>query len=369
MPAKKADQVNSFALTGLRSGQARCAAPVVIDQPEGKPAKWRLNSGAVMLTWIGGLGYCALVIDLATARFEAAEIPMLREHSQWAGPIGRWTAGSIDATGIYGSPIVYTPETDAEKDMPSLREGAEVAALIKRKHPWQASVTATSALSDYERVLPGQSVVVNGQPVTASDDIDAPPLYVAHNSIISEASVCLFGADADTGAVAASRSTTTPEPTMSKPEDRIVALLKRFPGDKNASRIAVSLSKGMTDEQITVELSDAKDADHAAAIAAKDAEIAKLKEGDTAKDAKITELQAKLDALKTDSVDSEKIPDATGGESKNAAPKTYQQGVAILKREGSKLDGFKLRTAVLKRFPSLRHEGAGGIPNAVPVKA
>lgn len=353
MPAKKVDQVNSDALTGLRAGQVRCAAPVVIDQPEGKPAKWRLNSGAVMLTWIGGLGYCALVIDLATARFEAAEIPMLREHSQWAGPIGRWTAGSIDATGIYGSPIVYTPETDAEKDMPSLREGAEVAALIKRKHPWQASVTATSALSDYERVLPGQSVVVNGQSVTASDDLDAPPLYVAHNSVISEASVCLFGADADTGAVAASRSTTTPEPTMSKPEDRIAALLKRFPGDKNASRIAVSLSKGLTDEQITVELSDAKDADHAATLAAKDAEIAKLNETNTANTAKIAELQAKLDALKT-GTEEEKTPSATKGESENSAPKTYQQGVAILKREGTKLIGFELRSAVLKRFPKLR---------------
>ena len=349
----------------LRSGQSRCAAPVsVVDQPEGKPAKWRLNSGAVMLTHIGGMGRCALVIDLATARFEATEIPMLRDHSTWYGPIGRWSNLSVDLTGIYGSPNVYTPTTDAEAQMPSLREGAEVAALIARKHPWQASVEATAALSDYERILPGQSATVNGQSVTASDDLDAPPLYVAHNAVISEASVCLFGADADTGAVAASRSTTNPEPTMSKPEDRIVALLKRHPGDKNAARVAVALSKGKTDEEITSELSDAASADAAAALTAEQAAHTATKTELATATAKVSELQAQIEALKDPeaaAVAATKVPDATAGESKNAAPKSVVSGMAILKREGSKLDGFGLRKAALTRWPALRKD----IPAAV----
>lgn len=351
----------------LRNGQIRCAAPVVVvDQPAGKPAKWRLNSGAVMLTWIGGLGYCALVIDLATARFEADRITMLREHSQWTGPIGRWENLTIeaagDAAGIYGTPIVYTPDPakPVELDMPSLRAGAEVAALIERKHPWQASVTATSAVSDYERVLPGQSVVVNGQPVTASDDLDAPPLFIARNSVISEASVCTFGADADTGSVAASRSTTIQESTVNKPDERLTALLARHPGDKNAARIAIALSKGKTDAEITAELSEAADADHKAALAAKDAEIAKLKEENTANTTKLADLQAKLDALKGEG-NEEEAPKATKGESENAAPKSVAAGMALLSKEGSKLTGFKLRSAALSRWPALRKD----IPKAV----
>lgn len=364
MPTKKDDQNRIDPVTHLRLGQAHCAAPViVVDQPEGKPAKWRLNSGAVMLTWVGGLGLVALVIDLATARFEADRISMLREHDQWTGPIGRWENLTVEAAGdtagIYGTPIVYTPDPTkpAEAEMKSLKAGGEVAALIERKHPWQASVTATSAVSDYERVLPGQSTLVNGQSITASDDIHAPPLFIARNSVISEASVCTFGADADTGSVAASRtSTPATEPTMS---DRLTALLNRH-GDKHAGRIAIALKANKTDDQISVELSDATEADHKAALAAEAAKTAgvqaKLDEATT----KLADLQAKLDALKVGD-EGEATPPATEGESKNSAPKSVTAGMAILKREGSKLDGFKLRSAALHRWPALRKE----IPAAV----
>lgn len=340
----------------LRTGQVMCAAPVSqIEQPADKPKRWRLNSGAEMQTWVEGIGHCRLVIDLASARFEAPEIPMLREHDTWYGPIGRWTNGIADQTGIYGTPVVYTPDPTkpAEMEMNSLRVGGEVAALMARNHPWQASVKITAGLSDYERVMPGTSVDVNGRVITAGDDLHDVPLLICRNGVISEASVCLFGADANTGSVAASRSTPTTETTMSKPDDRIVALLKRH-GEKHAARIAVALSKGKTDEEITVELSDAAEADHKAALAAKDAELAKANETNAALTKSVADLQAKLEALKPGDKEEEEIPPATEGESKNSAPKTYRDGVAILKREGSKLDGFKLRTAVLKRFPSLR---------------
>lgn len=346
----------------LRTGQVLCAAAVSqIEQPADKPARWRLNSGAEMQTWVEGIGHCRLVIDLASVKFEAPEIPMLREHSTWYGPIGRWTAGIADLTGIYATPIVYTPNDDAEREMPSLREGAEVAALMARKHPWQASVKVTASLGDYERVLPGAVVEVNGATLTAGDDLHDIPLLICRNGVIGEASVCLFGADSNTGSVAASRSTTTPEPTMSKPEDRIAALLKRH-GEKHASRIAIALSKNKSDEEIAVELSDATDTDHKAALAAKDEEITKLKADLAAANTTATDLQAKLDALKGDDEETEEeTPAATAGESKNGAPKSFNDGVAILKREGTKLVGFKLRSAVLKRFPALRKD----IPAAV----
>lgn len=349
---------------------AICAAlAAIVDQGANKPKRWCLNSGARMQTSVAQLGDIELVIDLASATFEHPEISMLREHGRKPSPsadswdnsyinaIGRWTGTSVDAAGIWGTPIVYTPDPTKplESDMPCLREGAEVAALMERGHPWQASV---KIYGDYEQVAPGQSVEVNGRIETANDDLDAPRLYICRRGIITEASVCLFGADSNTGAVAASRSNSTQatETTMS---DRLEALLKRH-GNKHAGVIAIALAAKKTDDQIAAELSDAADADHKAALAAKDEEIAKLNETNTANATKIAELQSKLDALKTDEPTTE-TPPATKGESSNAAPKSIIAGMAILKKEGFKGNGFQMKSAALSRWPALRKE----IPAAV----
>lgn len=347
---------------------AICAALATqVDQGANKPKRWRLNSGARMHTSVAQLGDIELIIDLASVTFDSPEIPMLREHGRrpstspddyYINAIGRWSEASADAQGIWGTPNIYTPKTPLEEKMGCLLEGAEVAALMERGHPWQASV---KIYGDYEQVAPGQSIEVNGRVEVANDDLDAPRLYVCRRGIVTEASVCLFGADSQTGAVAASRSTPTQatETTMS---DRLEALLKRH-GNKHAGVIAIALAAKKTDDQIAVELSDAQDADHKAALAAKDAEIAKLNEANTANSAKLAELQTKLDALKTgdETKDEKETPPATKGESSNSAPKSIVAGMAILKREGSKLDGFKLKAATLTRWPALRKE----IPAAV----
>lgn len=353
-------------LAALPAGHAVCASPVVqVDQGEGKPKRWRLNSGARMKTQIGGIGRALLIIDLAGVTFEHPEFSMLREHGRqpateadenawYVNPIGRWMQTAVDATGIYGVPNVYTPESPLEEKMHSMLEGAEVAALIKRGHPWQASVRIIGDTADYELVAPGQSAVVNGRTEVADDDLDAPPLLICRRCVVTEASVCLFGADSQTGAVAASRTTTqATETTMS---DRLEALLKRH-GNKHAGAIAIALAAKKTDDQISAELSDAQEADHKAALAAKDAELAKLTEANAALTKSVTEMQTKLEALKTDDDkedEEKKTPAATAGESKNSAPKSVLAGMAILTKEGSKLTGFKLRAAALSRFPKLR---------------
>lgn len=354
----------------LLNGQARCAAPAgQIPDAAGKVVRWRLNSGARMRTCVGGIGECELIIDLSGVSFEHPEIPMLREHgrrpniegSDWyIVPCGRFTGCAVDPTGIYGVPLVYTPETPAEEEMPSLKEGGEVAALMKRGHPWQSSVVITGALAQYERVNPGQDAQVNGRTEAAGDHIDALPLFILRAGVVSEASVCLFGADADTGAVAASR----PDPTNPKkpesPVSDIKALLARH-GKKHAAFLANAVADGKSDEQIAAELSASVETDHNAALAAKDAELTKANAALTAANAKTAELQAKLDAMADPEADAEKNADGTpkdktvaAGTSANGMPKDILAGMAALSKEGSKLIGFPLRKAALKRWPALR---------------
>lgn len=344
----------------LRAGQAICAAPMVEQTPAAadKPARWCLNSGAAMHTWVEGIGECVLVVDLAGVSFEAPEIPMLREHSTWS-VIGRWT-GLLSAipAGITGTPIVYAPETDAEQEMPCLREAGEVAALMKRKHPWQASIKITGALSDYEHVLPGQSAAVNGRSETVDPGLGIP-FVILRKGVVSEASVCLFGADSKTGAVAASRTSTNP--TQESPvSDRLKALLARH-GKKHAGHIAVALNEGKSDDEISASLSAAVESDHAAALAAEQAKSADLATKLAAEQAKSADLATKLAALSVpgeetnaDGTPKTKVPAA--GESENGAPKDLNAGMAALTAAGSKLTGFKLRSAALAKWPSLRKQ-------------
>jgi hypothetical protein len=286
--------------------------------------------------------------------FEAPEMPMLYEHQTWPGPIGRWSGMTVDASGITAAPNVYRPVDDHEREMPIFQQSAQVAALMDRKHPWQASIKITGALEDYERVLPGQPVAVNGRTELASDDVDDPPLFILRRGVASEASVCLFGADADTGALAASRTNhpTTPESSM----ERLKVLLARH-GEKHAARIAVALSAGQTDDQIAASLSAAAESDHAAALAAVNTELATTKAALAAANTQIAALNTKLAALAPaddKAAGDAETPPATEGESKNGAPKSVHEGMAQLSREGSKLTGFPLRSAVLKRWPTLR---------------
>lgn len=344
----------------MMKGQSICASEVVEIKiaSETKKSTWRLNSGARMLTAIRDFGDVELVIDLSGVTFEQSRISMLREHgrrasvvaddSWYVNPIGHWENPRVDETGIYGQPVVYTPRTPFEEKMPLMIEGGEVAALIERNHPWQASVKITG---DYERVAPGQSVTVNGRIEIASDDLDAPPLMICRTGIISEASICLFGADSNTGSVAASRQSTDKKeiPVM---KERLTALLKAH-NNKHAGKIAVALSLGKTDEEIAAELSAADAADTAAIITEKDAIIEKSKTDLATSTAKVAELQGKLDALKNEGDDSAQVT-ATKGESSNSKPRTVQAGMALLARENPKLTGFKLRSATLTRWPDLR---------------
>ncbi len=351
------------------AGVARLAiAAEAMPEVAGAAPLWRLNSGAAMLTRVEGINQGALillVIDLASVTFAAPEIDIMREH--YTGPIGRWT--SLIATlngpkgpGIYGSPIFYTSTDEAERGMYLLAQADEVAALLKRKHPWQASVEIGATVENYELIPPGASVELNGATYTAPSGPNDPPMYVIHNGVSGEASVCLRGADTDTGPTlfASRTSGTTPTPESSMD---LKALLAKYAPAQHG-HVALLFSEGKKPEEIATALL-------AEESKGKDDEITKLNsdlaaankakvDAQAASDAKIAELQGKIDALKTPGDEGDKgdkgLPPAggDGGKGQHAAPKTVTAGMAQLSREGSKATGFDLRKAALAKWPSLR---------------
>ena len=364
--AAPAVEARELSIGGARCAMAAEAIAPAANAPAGAAPLWRLNSGAVMLTRVQGLNQGApilLVIDLATVQFAAPEIDIMREHS--VGPIGRWTNLVSTLTGpkgpgIYGSPILYTPATEAEADMWLLREAAEVQALLTRKHPWQASVEIGAPVDSYEFVAPGETVSYNGQDYTAPDGPNDPSMYVVHNGVVPEASVCLRGADTQTGPTLFASKNASTTSTKDNPMD-LSALLAKY-AEKHHGKIARLHAAGKkADEIASALLADDK--------AATDGEIADLKakvaesEKNHAavlaeRDAKVAELQGKLDALKSPTEETEVTPPAgtDGGKatSQNAAPKTVTEGMARLQAAGVKGNGFALRKAVLAKWPGLR---------------
>lgn len=355
-------------IRALPMGGARCAAVAQLAeiQVDDKPlAVWRLNAGSAMLTTIEQLNQgqpILLVIDLETVNFSGASIEMLREHDEHR-LIGRWEnlsaglAGPI-GPGIYGAPVLYTPESDLEKDIWLMREALEVAALLKRGHPWQASVTVYGREEDYELVPVGVTLAANGTTYTPSPD--GPPMYVGRNLTADEASVCRRGADILTGPTARnSRTDSTPLPETPAMDKIIKAMLAAYPA-RHHGLIARLALDGKGEGEIAAKLMEEDGKDHAAELAKLTAALEAAKTSEAAKDATIAELQAKLDEMKKAAGETETTVTGDGDPTAHlAAPKTIKEAMAKLTAEGSKLVDWDLRKAALTRWPSLRK----GIPS------
>lgn len=352
-------------------GVARCAqAAEAVPVAAGIAPAWRLNSGAEMITSIDGIANGApmvLVIDLASVEFAAAEIKMMREH--WIGPIGRWTNLVADLNGpkgpgLYGTPIFYASETETERELPLLREADEVAALLRRKHPWQASVEIGGALEQYELVAPGASVEVNGTTLIAESGPGAPPFYVLRGGLVTEASVCLDGADADTGPTLLASRHAAQSTIKDTPMD-LKALLAKY-AEKHHGAIARLHAGGKTADEIATAMlaADKKESDDELATLKADLAAARtaLASAEAAAATKVKELQDQLDGLKPPGGEGggDALPAGGDATSQHAAPKTVTAGMARLSAAGDKRSGFALRNAALAKWPGLR----AGLPKA-----
>lgn len=147
----------------------------------GRRFKMSMYSGRIVQTFYWG----KLAIDLNGIQPARKELPALREHDR-TRIVGWHDSISIDENGVRseGRFAASTPD------------GQEVLALAQEGYPWQASMTAEPKV--IEHVKEGAAAEVNGLTMTG-------PGYIFRKSLLYEGSFCALGADADTGAVAASK--------------------------------------------------------------------------------------------------------------------------------------------------------------------
>jgi len=299
--------------------------------------RWRLYSGAVIQQlWDlgdkrGGFQAVDVVVDLSTVRLAKPAIPALYNH--WSDAIvGCWKDGDVRPTGedagIYASLDLYRT---GEGHLP---EADRVAALLDAGHPWEASIGGDERIGfDLEEIKAGTTVSINGRTVQASSD---RPLFIARNVTLREASIVPFGADGQTGRIAAALAA-RPMPTSTRQENPMAdlkALLARPPAVHHgliASLVAADKPEAEIDAAVT-----------AAIIATKDAEITDLK-------AQVKAAQDQITVLKAGK-GSETTPNTTGGDG-TAQPKTRLEAHALLRADGFK--GAVLVSECRKRWPTL----------------
>jgi hypothetical protein len=337
---------------------AEAIQPAEGAKPKTNGGRWRLNAGSEMQTRVWGVNMrgsgwdeypepIRLVIDLATAQFAKPVIPALSDHITWSSAytIGNWSNPEVTAAGMTADLRIYEPANEVQAT--AMAEGVRVKAFMDQGHPWEASIGCepVNGIDDYQLVRAGQSVQVNGKTFSGDGDM---PLYVLRNSRSHEASVVLFGADSDTGRVAAHRqpSTVSKEPTMTI---KLSAMLAKYPDHKALVSELVAVALDLADDKRpTAEALDAsigvavKDAIAKANLDALTAENVRLKAELESKGGNKGEPPAggKVIAKKTGSA--EKPPAFTGGDDAGDAPESLFAGMKQLAAGGCELRGFKL---------------------------
>lgn len=359
MPATTPTQTDDRPSRPLAVRLAAEAVAKVGDTPAKNDGRWRLNAGSVMLTYVWGVnmgrdGYpqpIRLVIDLASFQFDAAVVPALYAHSSYA-LVGNWKNCTVEADGVYGDLTLYKPANDIEAEC--MADAVRVAALLRQDHPWQCSLGCAPAngLDDYEPC--DDDTEINGT-THAADDGSGYPLYVLRNGRGFEASIVLFGADSNTGRVAASltdplshlsalRAQGTPMPTAAPAQDRLKTLLSAHPQHKALVAELFANDPAVTDAAIV----------GAVKLAGLEAQVATLTSERDALKTERDALAAKLAAAPVKPVVQLGAPahPPVGGGDETTAPKTFAEARALLAKETGK-KGFALNAEVRSRFPGL----------------
>lgn len=315
---------------------------------------WQIYTGAVIQTYVWGLSdeRVDVVIDLDSLQAHREVIPALFDH--WGLPIGQWREISISAAdGIRARLHLYQSESQYAE------EGRMIAELLAQGHPWEASLGADEGeAGSWERVR--GSIEVNGRSITADED---RPLYILRSGRLFESSVVVFGADSQTGRIAAHRALLTSpphqEPPMKDPTiaERLGKLVAKF-GASAKPTIAVQLAEGKSDDDIE----SAALADLRAQLEAKDSQIAELGKQLESQATELASIQQQLaDLSATDADQGEGDGDGSATASKpprqpgdhDRTPTTLSAAMRQLQKEDGKLVGMRLRSAALKRYPHL----------------
>lgn len=327
-------------------------APRIGDGQNKARGRFKMNSGKEMQLKVPALSKnpIRVVIDLETATFASTRKTVALSEHDTIDVIGSWENGLIDKTGIYADLSVIEPRNDMEAAV--LAEAVRIGALVDAKLPIQCSVGAEPGPDGkYELVKDGDSIIVNGHKFVGDDEF---PLYILRGGEIFEGSIVTFGADSDTGRVAARKHALPPkEDPMSedsKKED-IRSRQKRLQAGidkKHHSIIASMLIEESTDQEI-------EKAVGVADLSERDTEIIQLK-------AKILEQETEIKALK-------KAPTGTQitagksaktgvdfgekTEEETEVPKTVTEAMKLEMKAGCDKRGFALRAHCIEKYKDL----------------
>ncbi len=354
---------------------ALVAGDAPVTTPRANAGRWRLYSGDAALTRVWGVEMRAgpwgptpavirMVVDLASARFAGERVRALFDHWTALDSIaGTWSAPAF-GNDLVADLNLIVPRDDAERA--AFADVVRLRAMVDAQIPIEASigVCPEAGLAGWEKVPSGATVQLNGR--TFVND-QAEPLYIARSGVIDEASFVYYGASEDTGRVAASRLNPTPQDHPMKFTAALAAVVAAtvaaFPGQDNAILAALAAVKEDTDEAgLKGVLADA----------ARTAELKQLRDENAKLKATPPAAPAAPAATATDpAVDraaaaAGALPGSSAGAGAGAdVPSDVPAAMAALRDEGSKLRGFPLRSAALRRWPDLRK----AIPNAITPKA
>ncbi len=217
--------------------------------------RWRLNAGSEMICEIKGLNKgkpFRAVVDFASMKRPQARLLMLADHEP-DRQIGYWDKVGVDLTGIYAEPHLAAPKDAIEAEV--LRDSVKFTALVRNNVPIQASVGIEPADDgSWEAVKADEKIMCNGRIYDGAGDL---PLFVLRGGELSEASLVTFGADDDTGRLAARRHSNSPAKGKTMADTPLKPLLAKF-AKKHHGLIAQCVADELDEAAITLKVQAAE---------------------------------------------------------------------------------------------------------------
>lgn len=346
------------------------------DGPEKSSGRWRVNAGSEMVMAIEGINDgnpIRVVVDLGSLSPRNPRIVALADHDP-SKVVGYWADFKIDPTvGVEAAFYCMALTPDEVAVMPDV---AKVQAQVRNNVPIQASIGAVAGPSGkWEKVAKGATVSINGKEYAGDGEL---PLYILRGGELFETSIVTFGADSETGRVAAAKK--PPVETETPMSDKLKVLLGKFP-EKHHGLVARCVAEDKDETHITNLI-------HAAELKERDDEIVKLKasidhlllKSEKKDDEEEKEVKAKAEGegcddgkMKADDYnqgDSEKKEEQEAlkkiahmaakksvkhGEGKSTTePTTVTEAMTAAMKAGAKERGFALRAKVLADNPNLK---------------
>lgn len=333
-----------------------------------RTGRWRLNAGSEMTCSVPGLHDDSkgnprpvrLVIDLTSVKAKTNRVAALANHES-DKVIGYWDGFATNEAGVEGDFHLIVPANEMEAAV--LPDAVRIGAQARAGVPLQVSVGAEAGPEGrWHLVAKGESIQVNGRTYCNDQDM---PLCVLYGGQIYESSILTFGADSETGRVAAQKKP-TPVTTETPMSDKLKALLGKY-AEKHHGLVARCVTENLDESAIATKVHAAEIDEKDKEAKAKDDRIAQLEEENKGLQSKLhdyaqkgnegqeSETKNKLQIAAKGADKHLKI--AGEGEHKKVEAEqveTMTQAMKVIAAKDPSLTGFKLRKAARAAYPTAK---------------